>query len=70
MIATILRTSILSVIILVILHLLYNHLQTTLTVPKVCNLAKKMERKNAEIDVLIHSEVKSELNDFLKQLKM
>ena len=63
-------TVIMSVLTLLLLHCIYKHLQTTLTVPKVADLVRKPEQKYAEIETILKTpDMKHELNDFLKSLR-
>jgi hypothetical protein len=71
---SILSTSIITVLIMFLLHHTYIHLQATLTVPKVSDLVRRPEKKYAEIDTILQSPptappMKSELNDFLSHLR-
>jgi hypothetical protein len=69
-------TGVVTLIIMVLLHSMYNHLQSTLTVPKVADLVHAPEQKYKEIDILIgkkeekpNKEMKQELNAFLLSLR-
>jgi hypothetical protein len=71
---SILSTSLITVLIMFLLHHTYMHLQATLTVPKVSDLVRRPEKKYAEIDTILQSapaptQMKSELNDFLNHLR-
>jgi hypothetical protein len=50
---TILSTSLITLLIMVLLHQTYNHLQATLTVPKVSDLVRRPEQKYREINEII-----------------
>lgn len=50
---TILSTSLITLLIMVLLHQTYNHLQATLTVPKVSDLVRRPEEKYREINEII-----------------
>jgi hypothetical protein len=74
---SILSTSVITVLIMFLLHHTYMHLQATLTVPKVSDLVRRPEKKYAEIDSILQAggstnqptQMKSELNDFLSHLR-
>jgi len=55
---SIISTSIITLLILFLLHQTYNHLQATLTVPKVNDLVRRPEQKYHEIDRIIRDETK------------
>ena len=58
---TVVSTSIITLLIMVLLHQTYNHLQATLTVPKVSDLVRRPEQKYREInDILEKKEMKKE----------
>ena len=60
---TVVSTSIITLLIMVLLHQTYNHLQATLTVPKVSDLVRRPEQKYREIsDILDKQEAKKENN--------
>ena len=68
--SSLIGTSIISVLILVLMHYTYSHLQSTLTVRKVADLVRKPNEKYAEIDAILKTpDMKHELNDFLKSLR-
>ena len=77
---SIISTSIITLLILFLLHQTYNHLQATLTVPKVNDLVRRPEQKYHEIDRIIRDEtnkavevkepeMKDELKNFLTLLR-
>ena len=70
---SILSTSVITVLIMFLLHHTYMHLQATLTVPKVSDLVRRPEKKYAEIDTILQAgtaaPMKSELTDFLSHLR-
>ena len=77
---TVISTSIITLLIMVLLHQTYNHLQATLTVPKVSDLVQRPEKKYKEINDIIEtpvvsakpvntSEMKDELRSFLTRLR-
>jgi len=58
---TVVSTSIITLLIMVLLHQTYNHLQATLTVPKVSDLVRRPEQKYREInDILEKKDMKKE----------
>ena len=66
----VLRTAVVATLILILLHQIYNHLQTTLTVPRVADLVQRPEKKYADIEAILKpNEMKSELDAFLSGLK-
>jgi len=66
----ILRTAIISTLILFLLHQIYNHLQSTLTVPRVADLVQRPEKKYADIEAILNPAPKhNELDAFLSNLK-
>jgi hypothetical protein len=66
----VIRTAAFSALILFLIHQIYNHLKTTLTVPRVADLVNRPEKKYADIeDILKPNEMKSELDAFLSGLK-
>jgi hypothetical protein len=73
----VLSTSIITLLIMVLLHQTYNHLQATLTVPKVSDLVRRPEQKYKEINEIIEKkeievksvEMKDELRNFLTRLR-
>jgi hypothetical protein len=66
----VLRTAIVATLILLLLHQIYNHLQATLTVPRVADLVQRPEKKYADIEAILNpTEMKNELNAFLSGLK-
>ena len=77
---TVISTSIITLLIMVLLHQTYNHLQATLTVPKVSDLVQRPEKKYKEINDIIDTpvvstkpvnatEMKDELRTFLTRLR-
>ena len=66
---TILSTSIITGLIMFLLHFTYSHLQATLTVPKVADLVRRPEKKYEEIDAILQPPMKAELNEFLSHLR-
>ena len=77
---TVISTSIITLLIMVLLHQTYNHLQATLTVPKVSDLVQRPEKKYKEINDIIETpvvsakpvnttEMKDELRSFLTRLR-
>jgi len=73
---SILWTSIITLLIMFLMHQTYNHLQTTLTVPKITDLVKPPEQKYKEINKIISEvtpaaapEMKEELRSFLTMLR-
>ena len=50
----IIRTAIMSILILVLIHQIYNHLQYTLTSPIATNRAN-IDKKYAEIETILNS---------------
>ena len=50
---TVFSTSIITLLIMVLLHQTYNHLQATLTVPKISDLVQRPEQKYREINEII-----------------
>ena len=56
---TVISTSIITLLILFLLHQTYNHLQATLTVPKVNDLVRRPEQKYNEIDRILRDESKN-----------
>jgi hypothetical protein len=62
---------------MVLLHQTYNHLQATLTVPKISDLVRRPEQKYKEINEIIDkketevkpTEMKDELRNFLTRLR-
>ena len=76
----IITTAFITVIIMLVLHHTYIHMQSMLTVPKVSDLVRRPVQKYAEIDKLVAQaapplaqnrmpEGKSELKTFLKNLR-
>ena len=66
----VLRTAIVATLILILLHQIYNHLQATLTVPRVADLVQRPEKKYADIEAILNpAEMKNELDAFLSGLK-
>lgn len=80
----VLSTSIITLLIMVLLHQTYNHLQATLTVPKVSDLVRRPEQKYREINEILDqktkvvsdlpnvpktAEMKDELRTFLTRLR-
>jgi len=80
----VLSTSIITLLIMVLLHQTYNHLQATLTVPKVSDLVRRPEQKYKEINEILDqktkvvsdlpvvpktAEMKDELRTFLTRLR-
>ena len=55
---TIISTSIITLLIMVLLHQTYNHLQATLTVPKISDLVRRPEQKYKEINDIIEKKTK------------
>ena len=77
---TVISTSIITLLIMVLLHQTYNHLQATLTVPKISDLVQRPEKKYKEINDIIETpvvsakpvntrEMKDELRSFLTRLR-
>jgi len=77
---TVISTSIITLLIMVLLHQTYNHLQATLTVPKISDLVQRPEKKYKEINDIIETpvvsakpvnttEMKDELRTFLTRLR-
>ena len=77
---TVISTSIITLLIMVLLHQTYNHLQATLTVPKISDLVQRPEKKYKEINDIIETpvvsakpvnttEMKDELRSFLTLLR-
>jgi len=64
----VLRTAVVATLILILLHQIYNHLQTTLTVPRVADLVQRPEKKYADIDRILNTK-KPELSTFLSELQ-
>jgi len=64
----ILRTAALSALILILLHQIYNHLKSTLTVPRVADFVNRPEKKYADIDRILNTK-KPELSTFLSELQ-
>jgi len=62
------RTAILSALVLILMHQIYNHLQATLTVPRVADLVNRPEKKYADIDTILNAK-KPELSTFLSELQ-
>ena len=54
----VLSTSIITLLIMVLLHQTYNHLQATLTVPKVSDLVRRPEQKYREINEILDQKTK------------
>ena len=54
----VLSTSIITLLIMVLLHQTYNHLQATLTVPKVSDLVRRPEEKYREINEILGQKTK------------
>ena len=50
---TVISTTIITLLIMVLLHQTYNHLQATLTVPKISDLVRRPEQKYKEINEII-----------------
>jgi len=66
----VLRTAVVATLILMLLHQIYNHLQSTLTVPRVADLVQRSEKKYADIEAILNpNEMKNELDAFLSGLK-
>jgi hypothetical protein len=66
----VLRTAVVATLILFLLHQIYNHLQSTLTVPRVADLVNRPEKKYADIEAILKpDEMKNELGAFLNGLK-
>jgi hypothetical protein len=66
----VLRTAVVATFILILLHQIYNHLQSTLTVPRVADLVNRPEKKYADIEAILKpDEMKNELGAFLNGLK-
>jgi hypothetical protein len=55
----VLSTSIITLLIMVLLHQTYNHLQATLTVPKVSDLVRRPEEKYREINNILDQKTKT-----------
>ena len=80
MFSKIVYTSILSIIILALLHHIYSYLKKNLTIPRVHDMVNKPERKYQEIYDKLHSEERvvkppektadmtHELKDYIKKL--
>ena len=74
---SVLSTSIITVLIMFLMHFTYNHLQATLTVPKVSDLVRRPEKKYEEINAILKAgaspktatPMKAELNEFLSHLR-
>ena len=81
---TVVSTGIITLIIMVLLHQTYNHLQATLTVPKVSDMVRRPEQKYKEINDILDLkatvkqseapalkpvEMKDELRNFLTRLR-
>ena len=62
------RTAVITILILVLVHQIYNHLQSTLTVPRVADLIQRPAKQYAAIEQLIKPEA-SELSTFLQHLQ-
>ena len=67
---TVISTSIITLLILFLLHQTYNHLQATLTVPKVNDLVRRPEQKYHEIDRILRDESKIKEKTVVKEPKM
>ena len=65
----VLRTALVATLILLLIHQIYNHLQSTLTVPLIADMVKRPEKKYADIDAILKPDMKSELSSFLSHLK-
>jgi len=55
---SVISTSIITLLILFLLHQTYNHLQATLTVPKITDLVRRPEQKYQEIDQILREQAK------------
>jgi hypothetical protein len=67
---SVISTSIITLLILFLLHQTYNHLQATLTVPKVNDLVRRPEQKYHEIDKIIRDETKPNAVEVKKESEM
>jgi hypothetical protein len=63
---TIFYTAILTLLVLILLHHLYNYLKLSLTIPKVDDVISVYEKKYTEIQQDLN---KDELQDYLNQFK-
>ena len=64
MLTTILYTGFIALVIMILLHHLYNYLQSNLTIPKVNELVTQKEHKEE-----LHKEDKDELKEYMNQFK-
>ena len=67
---SVISTSIITLLILFLLHQTYNHLQATLTVPKVNDLVRRPEQKYHELDKIIRDETKPHAVEVKKESEM
>jgi hypothetical protein len=63
---TVFYTAILTLLVLILLHHLYNYLKSSLTIPKVEDVISVYEKKYNEIEKDL---TKDELQDYLNQFK-